>query len=288
MKTMIHHINPKLFILLIAVSVIAGACTERIEIDLDDTYTRLVVDGQITSDDTATHKILLSESTSYFYNQPPPPVINADVRVTDNDGNVNLLSEESPGIYQLPQGFKAEIGKTYTLDIELEQEIDGQSHYTASSITPNINDTAYIELGYEPDWGEKGYYVVKCYYWDPPEVNFYMFNIYKNDTLLTDTITKKQVVDDRFYNGGFTNGIGVGYLDQSNKREIMRPGDVITFQACSVTEGYAYFIWEVQEEVSFSTPMFSGPPANVVGNINGGAIGYFTTYSVIYASTIFE
>jgi len=198
------------------------------------------------------------------------------------------LAEGSPGSYELPTGFRVEIGKTYDLDIKLEKAIDDKDHYTATSGTPNINDTVYIELEHQPDWGDKGYYVVKCYYWDGPEVNFYMFNIYKNDTLLTDTISKKQVVDDRFYNGGFTNGIGVGYLDQSNPREILRPGDVVTFQACSVTEGYANFVWQVQEEISFSTPMFSGPPANVYGNISEGAIGYFTSYPVIYASTVFE
>lgn len=282
------NIFPKLFIMLTATLIFAGACTERIDIELDETYNRLVVDGQITSDDTLAHQVILTKSTSYYYNQPPPPVREADVQISDDEGNVVLLSEEEPGIYQPPQGFKAETGRTYTLDIRLSDEIGGQDHYTASSYTPDINDTAYIKLVYHPDWGEKGYYVVTCYYWDLPEANFYMFNIYKNDTLLTDTISKKQVVDDRFYNGGFTNGIGVGYLDQSNEREIVRPGDVITFQAASITEGYAYFIWKVQEEVSFSTPLFSGPPANVVGNISGGAIGYFTCYPVVYAYTVAE
>jgi hypothetical protein len=284
----LKHMNSRLFILLTSISLLVGACTERIEVDLDDSYTRLVVDGQLTSDDTATQKITLNESTSYFYNQPPPAVKNAMVQITDNEGNLFLASEGTPGVYELPAGFKAEIGKTYSLDIQLETPIDDQDHYTASSFTPNINDTAYIELEYQPDWGDKGYYVVKCYYWDLPEANFYMFNIYKNDTLLTDTITLKQVVDDRFYNGGFTNGIGVGYLNQAAKREVLRPGDVVTFQACSVTEGYANFVWQVQEEVSFSTPMFSGPPANVYGNLSDGAIGYFTAYPVIYAKKTFE
>lgn len=287
MKTITYKI-PKFIALLSGIIIATASCTERIDIELDDTYSRLVVDGQITTDDSCRHAIILTESTSYFYNQPPPAVSNADVQVIDDEGNISLLSEESPGVYLLPEGFKAVIGITYTLDIQLAKEIDGQTHYTASSVTPSIGDTAYIGLKYQPDWGEEGYYVVQCYYWDPPEANFYMFNIYKNDTLLTDTISKKQLVDDRFYNGEFTNGVGVGYLDQSKKREKLRPGDVITFQACSVTEGYAYFVWEVQEEVSFSTPLFSGPPANVVGNLSNGAIGYFTTYPVLYASTIFE
>lgn len=287
MKTKTYTILRTLFMLLI-ITVVTTSCTEKIDVDLDETYTRLVVDGQITSDDTIKHKVVLTESTSYFYNEPPPAVSNAAVLVEDENGNITILAEESPGVYCTPMGFKADTGMTYSLDIQLENEIDGQSHYTATSTTPYIGDSVYIGLKYEPDWGEEGYYIVECYYWDPIGPNFYMFNIYKNDTLLTDTLSKKQVVDDVFYDGGFTNGIGVGYLNQSNKREKLRPGDVITFQAASVTEGYANFVWEVQEEVSFSTPLFSGPPANVYGNLSDGAVGYFTTYSVIYASTVFE
>ena len=65
-------------------------------------------------------------------------------------------------------------------DIQLAKEIDGQTHYTASSVTPSIGDTAYIGLKYQPDWGKDGYYVVQCYYWDPPEANFYIFNIFRH------------------------------------------------------------------------------------------------------------
>jgi len=286
MKT-IKIYSPKL-ILILMLGLMISACTERIDVELDDTYTRLVVDGQLSDDSTITQSILLTESTSYFYNQPPPPVSNADVTVKGDDGSVILLSEQAPGVYPLPTGFKSKIGVSYSLDIELAQEIDGKTKYTASTSTPSTGDTVYIGLEYQPDWGEKGYYVVQCYYWDPPGANWYMFDIYKNGVLLTDTITEKQVVDDLFYDGGFTNGIGVGYLDQSRQDQVLSPGDVVSFRAASITEGYANFVWEVQEEVSFSTPLFSGPPANVVGNLSDGAIGYFTSYPVLFASTVFE
>ena len=286
MKTLKKY-SPKILLFLM-LGIIAASCTERIDVELDDTYTRLVVDGQLTGDSTETHTIILTESTSYFYNQPPPPVTNANVSVKGDDGSSILLSEQDPGIYLLPEGFKSKIGVNYSLDIDLEKEIDGHIKYTASSSTPSIGDTVYIGLQYQPDWGEKGYYVVQCYYWDPLGPNWYMFDIYKNDTLLTDTISEKQVVDDTFYDGGFTNGIGVGYLDQSRKDQVLKPGDVISFRASSITEGYANFVWEVQDEVSFSTPLFSGPPANVVGNLSDGAIGYFTSYSVLFASMVFE
>lgn len=286
MKTIKIH-TPKFMILLI-MGLMISSCTERIDVELDDTYTRLVVDGQLSDDSTANHAIILTKSTSYFYNQPPPPVTNADVTVKGDDGSILLLSEEEPGVYILPPDYRSQIGVSYSLDIDLAEEIDGHIKYSATTSTPSIGDTVYIGLQYEPDWGEKGYYIVQCYYWDPPGANWYMFDIYKNDTLLTDTITEKQVVDDLFYDGGFTNGIGVGYLNQARKGQVLRPGDVIKFRASSITEGYANFVWEVQDEVSFSTPLFSGPPANVVGNLSDGGIGYFTSYSVLFASMVFE
>lgn len=286
MKTFKTYIPKILFMLLTGIMIVS--CTEPLNVDLDDTYVRLVVDGQLSSDSLENQKIILTESSSYFYNQPPPPVTNADVTVNGDDGSSILLAEEEAGVYSLPPGFQSTIGVTYSLDISLANEIDGRTNYTASTSTPSIGDTVYIGLQHQPDWGENGYYVVQCYYWDPLGPNWYMFDIYKNDTLLTDTISEKQIVDDVFYDGGFTNGIGVGYLDQSRKDEILRPGDVITFRASSITEGYANFVWEVQDEVSFNTPLFSGPPANVVGNLSDGAIGYFTSYPVLFASTVFE
>jgi len=279
---------PRLLFILLAGAVTMTACTERIDIELDDTYTRLVVDGQLMTDENSRQYVLLSETSSYFYNQPPPVVTGADVSIIDADGNSLLLSEERPGTYYLPDGFRSEIGENYTLDIILSEEIDGRQNYTAETSTPSIGDTVWIDLRFEPDFGDDGYYIVQCYYYDPLGPNWYMFDIYKNDTLLTDTITEKQVVSDEFYDGGFTNGIGVGFLNQSRKDQRLRPGDVITFRASSITEGYANFVWEVQDEVSFSTPLFSGPPANVVGNLSDGAVGYFTSYSVLYASTVFE
>jgi len=153
------------------------ACTERIDVELDDTYTRLVVDGQLLTDAESKQYVLLSETSSYFYNQPPPPVTGADVTISDEDGNSTFLSEESPGVYMMPEGFSSEIGTKYGIDIKLTEEIDGHLNYSAETSTPIIGDTVWIELKHEPDWGDKGYYIVECYYYDPLGPNWYMFYI---------------------------------------------------------------------------------------------------------------
>jgi hypothetical protein len=277
----------KSFLIITAIVLIVSSCTERIDIQLDDTYTRLVVYGAITSD-TTTHYIELSTTTSYYYNEAPPPVTGASVEISDDLGNVESLTEVEPGKYATSPLFYAITGRTYTLGIELASEINGHKSYMASSAVNPIYPIDSIGLVYQPDWGEKGFYEVTCYYLDRPTKDFYMFNIYKNGVILTDTIKYRIVTDDSFYNGNYTNGIGVGYLDQSIEREVIHAGDTITFQGCDITEDYYNFIVTLQSETGYQNPLFSGPPANVKGNISNGAAGFFAAYGVAYSSKVFQ
>ena len=261
------------------------SCTERVDIDLDSTWQRLVVDGYITTD-TTSHFIKLSKTTDYYYNQEPPAVTGAIVEISDNQGNTVRFDEQEDGLYYSPPDYYAETGKTYTLNIRLEEEINGYKDYSASSTVLDIYPVDSISLLYHSDWGTEGFYEVQCWYQDPVSADFYMFNIFKNQVLMTDTIDKRMVTDDLLYNGSYTNGIGVGWLDQSIEREKVNPGDTIVFQAAKITEEYANYIWTLQTEISFNTPLFSGPPANVKSNVSNGAVGFFAVYSVTYSSAI--
>jgi hypothetical protein len=185
--------------------------------------------------------------------------------------------------------FAAIPGRIYSLRVELKEPINDNSIYTARSSLPPINPIDSITFRLEENWGPEGIVQVQCYYQDPPTKEYYMFNIFKNGIWLTDTITNRFISDDEFYNGSYTNGIGVGFLNQGKSREKVNPGDTITFQGCSITEEYYNFIWTLQQEASgFSNPLFSGPPANVKGNISDGAVGFFAVYSVSYASNIYQ
>ena len=271
-----------------AISIIMlSSCTERIDIELDESFTRLVVYGTVTTD-TTEHYVELSKTTSYFYNQPPPPISGALVEISDSQGNSIILEETKAGRYATPGDYYAVPGRTYTLRIELLEEINGHKTYMASSEVASINPIDSISLRFQPDWGPEGFYEVQCYYQDPPTKDFYMFNIFKNGEWLTDTITNRFVTDDVFYNGNYTNGIGVGFLNQEYEREKLSPGDTITFQGCGIQEDYFTFIWTLQQEAGFSTPLFSGPPANVKSNLNNGATGFFAVYSVSYATTVLQ
>lgn len=276
--------NTRLYIIVaFIIMIFASACTEKIDIDLDDTYTRLVVEGNITSD-TMAHLVHLSLTTSFYYSQPAPGVTGATVTISD--GSTLFPLTEVPGkagYYQTDPEFSATPGKTYTLNIELAEEINGYKSYSASAEMKTVATVDSIDIKYLDTWNV---YEIGCYALDTPTKDFYMFNIYKNGKLITDTINEILITDDRFYNGNYTNGIGVGYLDEDDPSENVHPGDTIMLQIAGITEEFYKFIYAVQIETGYKNPLFSGSPANIKGNISNGAIGYFAAYSVKYATTI--
>jgi hypothetical protein len=265
-------------------AMIAVSCTERINIDLDNSYTRLVVDGTITTE-TKAHKVILSETSSYFYNQPAPMVSGAQVTITDGENTIDL-TEGSPGIYSTQPSVHGIPGHTYSLRIILPVEIGGYTGYTASSLLNPVNPLDSIRLRFRPEFSKEGFWEVQCYVQDPPSSDFYRFLISRNQKLITDTLQEWFVTDDRFFNGSYTNGASIAELDQSKPEEKLSEGDTITAEVNNIGKDYANFIWDAQSELFGSNPLFSGPPSNVKGNISNGAIGFFAAYSVTRSKAI--
>ncbi|MBC8488589.1 MAG: DUF4249 domain-containing protein [Bacteroidetes bacterium] len=274
-----------LLILLLSTMLMAG-CTERIDIDLGTTYTRLAVEGHITTD-TTTHWVRLSKSTDYYSNTPPPPVSNAVVTVNDGFETFTLNENDTlPGYYETLPDYYGIPGRTYSLEIELQEEIHGYKSYSASCELKPVAPIDSIKVEYIEKWEA---WDVKIYAWEPPSVDFYTFNIIKNGVLITDTIDEIGISDDRFFNSNYTNGATVYYLMEENPDEVVNPGDTITLIMGGVTKEYYNFIVELMDETfEYRNPLFSGPPANVSTNISNGAVGFFTAYSNTYSSTVYQ
>lgn len=260
------------------------SCTERIDISLDDSGVRLVVDGAITIE-TKVHSITLAKTTGYFYSEKPPYVTGASVSVTYGTRTVQLI-EATPGIYQTDATFAGRSGRSYTLNIKLDDQIGGYTDYTATSSIPETVKLDSIELVFHPDWSEEGFWEVRSFFQDLPTADYYRFMVYKNGMMLSDTLDEWFITDDRFFNGGYLNGASVAFFDQGDENEKLVSGDEITVELNIITKEYAGFIWDAQSELWGSNPLFSGPPANVKGNLNNGAIGFFATYSLSRASAI--
>jgi hypothetical protein len=269
---------------IIALFLTGISCTERIDIVLDDSYSRLVVDGAITTD-TVSHTVILSTTTSYYYNKPSPMVTGAFVSISDGT-LIFELKETMPGIYRTEPLVHGVAGKTYTLKIKLPVQIGGYTDYEASSTIYPVNSLDSVSLQYHAGWSKGGMWEVKCYLQDPPSDDFYRFLVYKNDKLLSDTLDEWFVTDDKFFNGNYANGATIAYLQQNSYENGLSPGDKISVEMNSIGKDYANFLWAAQSELYGSNPLFSGPSANVKGNISNGAVGYFSAYSATRNYTI--
>ena len=264
--------------LLILTVISLFSCTEKIDLDIDQqAYARLVVDGQITTN-KSNNWIKLSKTGDYFDNQPASPVTGATIYVTDNKYNpIQFIESDKPGYYLPSTDITGNIGETYQLKIELESEV---GHYkifesTVQEMKGSIPPDS-IQLLYKQ---ESNSWIIKAFSWDSIGEDYYLFKVYKNGILLTDSIHEFSVWDDRYFNGNYSTGINVQELDCTKAEAQLKPGDEITLEVSSITEDYYKFLKEYQNQLSGCDPMFSGPSANISSNINNGAIGFFSVYS---------
>jgi hypothetical protein len=276
----------KTSICIVALTISLWNCTERIDIELDSTYTRLVVEGNVTSD-TTVHWIRLSETSDYFHNQAAPAVTGARVSIDDGQ-DVHMLTESDTlqGWYHTSRYYHGVPGRTYTLRIgNVDIDKDGEPEdYTAASRMYPVNPIDSIKI----EWWDTFFtgYQVRVWAWDSPDPDWYAFKVRKNGILLTDTLYEVIVQSDEFFNGNYTYGIPSQFLSTDKPDEVVEVGDTITFEINGITEEYYNYVIEAQSQVFTQTPLFSGPPANIRSNIDNGAIGFFAVYSVNYSSTI--
>jgi hypothetical protein len=262
-------------------------CTERIQVEVDSSFTRLVVEGAVTTD-TTVHWVRLSTTSDYFINLGAPAVSNATVTIDDGETAHTLTeSDTMPGYYTTAPDYHGVPGRTYVLNIrDVDIDRDGISdEYSASSELRGVNPLDSIKLRRFDAFGFLGW-EIQVYAWDSPEKDWYAFKAHKNGVLLTDTLYELIVQNDDFFNGNYTNGITSQFLADDKPDELVMEGDTITFEINGITEGYYNYIVEAQSQVFPQTPLFSGPPANIRTNLDNDAIGYFVAYSVQYSSAI--
>jgi len=270
------HIMPALFILLI----LLGACTERVSIDLEESDgSMLVVFGEIT-DEVKAHAIYLSRSVSYFYNEATPVVSGAIVSLSDGTTTVSLSEDpEDPGTYLTPDDYAGIPGNAYKLLIEnVDINNDGISEtYTAETVMKNTIPVEQVLVVYNSSWKN---WEVGLFAKDPGETrDFYLYKVYRNGVLYTDSISDYRTSKDEFYNGNRIKGATVQYFDKEEGDTILS-GDKITLEVAGITEDYYDFINQVQDEINDKIPLFSGPSANIEGNISNGALGFFSVMAI--------
>ena len=261
----------QLYIYSILLSLLGASCEEVIEIDLNSSSPVLVAEGVLQTDSVTYFN--LSYTKDYFTVEAAEKVSDAEVRITDNLGNVDTLISRGEGRYEAPR-LRGQFGRTYTLSFTL----DGQSYEASSTL---MSPTKIMSVEYEPmEMGMreqiqgKSYYIPTVVIRDAPnEENFYNFVFY---------------VDGDRQEGYFLStdrGADEGALEYTSFRLAIEAGHEIVVQAYSIDEA-TYAFYSQLDDLS-GDMMDSSTPYNPHSNFGSKVLGFFSAFSMdTYTSEI--
>ncbi|MDR1895555.1 MAG: DUF4249 domain-containing protein [Prevotellaceae bacterium] len=258
------------------------ACSERMEIDVDDAPVQLAVYGNITTD-TMQHAITVQQTSNFFAASQPVGISGATVTISDNEGATFTLTESQNGEYLTDAAVFGVEGKTYTLKVVIVSG-DFAGEYGATSYLPYSAQVDSVTLQRADTRTINGLLYGRL----PAESDNHYLKIaaYKNDHVsLNATLAKFNIFNIENGSGKTIDGeVCINFRDGGDNANSIEQGDIITVHVCSITKEYADYVLNAQEELQWSMPIFSGPPANVQTNIsakNASApvCGFFTAYS---------
>lgn len=256
----------KKLILFSAIVTLITSCTKVVVIELDDPQPRLVVES-IISDQLEPFKVKLTMIAPYF-DDTNPPVDDAQVIISDDQGTVDTLVYAGGGYYLTNGNRQTVPSRTYYLNIVH----DGKT-YEASSRVPDYKmlvDSISLIYNEASTFIEEGYNVILNGQENAATVDFVRFSFYKNDTLQTDPF-KYFISDDIYVNGNYIIA-QVPYNYQS--------GDTARVEIQSINRDYYKYLYTLSGQTQNTGGPFDTAPANPPTNISNGALGFFAACSL--------
>lgn len=241
-------------------------CEDVIDVDLNETEPRLVIEASINwyKNTTGNEQSIKLSLSAPFFDDETPPANGAIIQITDTNSNTfNFIEDANTGIY-LNNNFIPIIDQEYTLTINYDNEI-----YTAKERLISVEPIDYIEQN--NDGGFLGDEIeVKVYFTDPIDIdNYYFFEYYTDAADIS-----LDVLDDKFIDGNQIFGF--------YSEEDLETGNELTIRHYGVSEQYYEFMFILLQQGSDEGGgPFETQPATVRGNCinltneNNYPFGYF-------------
>lgn len=227
------------------------SCEDVIEVDLETSQPRLVIDASISWVKGTLgneQEIKLSLSAPY-YNVNIPPATGATVSISDTHNNTFVFIEEpSTGIYK-NNTFLPELNGEYQLTVVYAGET-----YIATEVLKPVVPIDFVEQtnngGFSGDEVE-----LKAYYTDPEdEENYYLFEFGNDGNMPT-----LEVYDDEFNNGNQIFGF---YSDEDLEKD-----DMLRIKISGISQRcYEFINILLQQTDDDAGDPFETQPATVRGN----------------------
>lgn len=268
---MINYIKTKSsYLLLLAVIISFASCEDIIEIEVQDSEPKIVVDALLNViEQTVT--VRLSKTTPLYSTDTTVVDLDANVSLVNANGNTIILSKVAVGEY-VANDLIVEAGEDWTLVVEVENEI-----YSGNAIVPEFVELAKVDtLQTAFPFGDTTivFYQVSMEWFDVLDVdNFYRLQSYINDTLQTGQYF--------LYADTQNNGIAMNRPIMS----LFQPGQNITLELYSTNESYYDFYLQVasiQEQGFGGTTPFN-PQGNMKDSEGNTILGNF---GIIQSSSI--
>jgi Domain of unknown function (DUF4249) len=236
------------------------SCEKVIEIDLNSTDPKVVIEGIVT-DQNEPFTVTINRTVNFSDANKYPAIGKAIVTIADNVGNSEVLTETITGTYKSKK-LVGVIGKTYTLTVNAE----GKTYTAKSTMSPKVNIT---DIKYEvaPRPGQKeDHYVLFPQFLDPKGTG----NNYRFIQSTTKKMDKTIIISNDNVEDGKPNARPIFSQDLD-----ILLGDTVTVEMhCIDKASYDYLYSLTQSADGGATP------ANPITNIQGGALGYFAAYTV--------
>ena len=261
------------------------SCEETFILPTENGQDQIVIEALVT-DQPGRQFVKISRSVDFYQDGQTPRVTNAEVSVSDNEGNSYIYthagdtSDRYRGVYVIGPSFVGKAGNTYTLNVS----VDGQE-YTATDelfAVSGIDSLSFQidEDEFEDPEDEGRFYEVLFYTTEPQDTkDYYLFRLRRNGVLYNDEDNEVLVTDDRALSENIDGVSMPGFFEA---------GDVATVEAFSLSrKGFEYFNG-LNFLLNNDGGMFSQPPVNPQSNISNGALGYFQASSLRVASIRIE
>jgi len=263
---------------------LAGLITTSCEEIMDVSFTgdgasNLVVEGSITTR-ARKHLVMLSYTGDFFNKDEKVMATGAIVTITDGSDTVRLTEEEA-GMYYTRRDVYGITGKTYTLNIRLP---DGRQFTASDHLSPVTEIDSIRQSQNYNSYSGYGYDVLFYGQESQPAGDYYMYLLYLNNTLYSDTITEVSFASDEFVNGNYISEYPVYRV---REEDISKISTWVTLEMHSISKAYYDFMMAVLLETKWRGSPWDGPPANIPGNISNGAAGFFRASAVSRKSRIF-
>lgn len=242
-------------ILLLFLITIAFACEDVVDIPLENSNPKLVIDANLTwqkgtSGTTQTIRLTL---TNDFYTNEIKVASGAVVTITDSDNNLFTFNQVSNTAEYVCNNFVPVLNKDYTLKVKYQ----GQEYIATNKLLASPSFDPFINQIKIPGFGSKEIIKVELFFKDDAtEENYYLLSA-KNPRL---KITEYLPLEDRFTQG---NLLAAPYINDKTEQN-----DTFKFSLQAITKSQFNYIKKILSvSGQNSGGPFATPPATIRGNI---------------------